>query len=85
MELTPKEKARELRKEFYQPIFDIDNGVNVEKDLERYNAATQCAIIAVNEIIKQWEYIDTYIANGMGKLNLNLKYWNEVKAELENI
>jgi hypothetical protein len=47
--------------------------------------ATQCAVTAVSEIIEQWEYIDAYIANGMGELNPNLKYWYEVKQELEKL
>jgi hypothetical protein len=38
---------------------------------------------AVEQIIEQWEYIDTYLANGNGELNPNLKYWHEVKKELE--
>ena len=40
------------------------------------------ALIAVDEIIDQWEYIYAHIADGMGELNPNLKYWYEVKHEL---
>jgi hypothetical protein len=76
MELIPKEKARELYDKHYSLIRDF---------VGKHDYVKEVCIIAVDEIIKQWEYIDTYIANGMGKLNLNLKYWNEVKAELENI
>ena len=87
MELSPKEKARELVEKFLEfTTGEEDNGFTTIYSIEKHKKnATQCAIIAADEIINQWEYIDTYISDGMGKLNLNLKYWNEVKSELEKI
>jgi len=41
--------------------------------------------LAVQEIILQWDYIDTYIADLKGALNPNLKYWLQVKTEIEKI
>ena len=41
-----------------------------------------CALVCVEEIIDQWKYIDTYLADLRGELNPNLKYWYEVKEEL---
>ena len=71
--MTPKEKAKELYFKYYQQVAD--------GSFPEYNAK-QCALIAVNEIIDQWEYIYVHIADGMGELNPNLKYWYEVKHEL---
>ena len=45
----------------------------------------QCALICVEEIIGQWEYIDTYLADLNGELDPNLKYWYNVKKELEKL
>jgi hypothetical protein len=75
--MTPKEKAEELFDKFYL--------VKDERGLYRLNEfiAKQCALIAVDEIIQQWEVIDTYIADFGGKLNQSLKYWQEVKQEIQ--
>jgi hypothetical protein len=57
----------------------------MEKDFQYFASreiAIQHALIAVDEVIEQWQYIHTYIANGMGELSPNLKYWYEVKHEL---
>lgn len=51
---------------------------------ELYNAK-KCALIAVDEIIIQWEYIDTYLSDLGGELNPNLKYWYNVKQEIEKL
>jgi hypothetical protein len=37
----------------------------------------------VDQIIEQWVVVDTYIGDGQGLINPNLKYWQEVKKELE--
>ena len=79
--MTPKEKAEELIKnmEFEIPyIYD-------PTELQANNIAKQCALIAVDEIIGQWEIIDVYLANGNGELNQNLKYWYTVKQEINGI
>jgi len=69
---TPKEKAQELVDKFMPHSTGNSNS----------NEAIECALIAVYEIIDQWEYIHAYIANGMGELSPNLIYWYEVKDEL---
>jgi hypothetical protein len=75
--MTPKEKAKELFDKFYL--------VKDECGLCRLNEfiAKQRALIAVDKIIQQWEVIDTYIADFGGKLNQSLKYWQEVKQEIQ--
>ena len=72
--LSPQEKAKELFKKFYNPIFDIDLGINVSKDKKRYEAAIQCALIAVEEILN----LDDFSVEGRG-------YWQEVKKELQKL
>jgi hypothetical protein len=66
--MTQKEKAKELVDKYYQ---DLPQWVNISD-------AKQCAIIAVNEIIKTSE--DTSIYG-----NQFLKYWKKVLQEIELI
>jgi uncharacterized protein YhfF len=54
-----------------------------EELIKKHNSIEH-AIITVNEIIKQWEYIDAYLANLGGELNTNLNYWYEVETEIYN-
>jgi len=63
---NPKEKAKSIYHQYMN--LGIDDKTSIH-----------CAIITINEIIKQWEYIDTYLADLNGELNPNLKYWYEVK------
>ena len=75
--MTPKEKSEELILNFMrlqEPTYNCFHS----------KLAKQCALIAVDEILKQWEYIDTYLSDLGGKFNPNLKYWQEVKEELIN-
>jgi len=71
--MTAKEKAIELADKYYWTFGDGYLG----------KQHIQCALIAVDEIIKQWEIIDVYLANGNGQLNQNLEYWYTVKKEIE--
>ena len=74
--MTPKEKAEELVDKMRDEI---------PCHCDDWEQAKQCALIAVDEVIDQWEYIYVHIADGMGELNPNLKYWKEVKREIENL
>jgi hypothetical protein len=58
--MTPKEKAEELFTKF-------------SSNTVHYDAAKQCALIAVDEILK---VIHT---------NMEDKYWQEVKQEIEKL
>ena len=73
--MTSKEKALELINKFSNEVGHMSNNLNdaIGKEM---------ALICADEIIDQWEYIDTYISDLGGKLNPNLKYWLEVKEEL---
>ena len=69
MELTPKEKAKELFSK-YQNIYLTEDSMGIDDEL-----ANQCALIAVDEIISiklLWFQKDTE----------HLDFWKEVKEEL---
>lgn len=77
--MTPKEKAIDLVNKFYSRYNNVRKNKTFSVEQKRM------AIIAVDEIIKQWEYIDVYLADALGELNPNLKYWYEVKQEIEKL
>ena len=75
MELSPKEKAKELVEKFNPYCLDCNN-----TDI---SASIQCAIIAVNEMIKSER-------NALIKFNIVTesyipKYYNEVKEEINKL
>ncbi len=84
--MTPKEKAKELIKKFYQPIFDIDLGINVSKDEKRYNSAKESALIAVDEILNNNCGSHTDESNAMNEeIYCDEYYWQEVKTEIKKL
>ena len=77
MELSPKEKAKELVEEFRNSI------TSFLSDKMKDENAKQCAIIAVNEMIKSER-------NALIKFNIVTesyipKYYNEVKEEINKL
>jgi hypothetical protein len=81
--MTPKEKAEELVNKFIKPTIKWNpvNGVGYYNDL---NAAKECALIAVDEMIEiRNEIINTLKS---GALNVEaIAFLEEVKQEIENI
>ena len=75
---TAKSKASHLFGKMYKYQLDKRNPI-------AWQLAIKCSNVAVDEIIEQWEYIDTYLANGKGEFNPNLNYWKNVKKELEGM
>jgi len=71
--MTPKERANELHKKFLTAIVEEMMGQ------EDYTAK-QCALIAVDEMIKEHTWASPISWN---KTQLN--YWNKVKTEIENL
>ena len=79
--MTPKEKAKELIEKFCN-VIPIE--ANITDSVEEANrkliadkrASVQCAIIAVEEIIKANPY--SHVGNS------TIKFWQEVKQQLEN-
>ena len=83
--MTPKEKAEELVIKMYQPL---PASKEAEKGKERlyynqYNAAKQCALISVDEILKEQskssEYKNPKYQDG------RINYWMDVKQEIETL
>jgi len=66
--MAPKEKAQELVNKFIDIVYSPNNLEHI--------IAKDCAIIAVNEIIKNDN--ENYGMNGYV-----LEYWQEVKQEIE--
>lgn len=77
MELSPKDKAKELIRRFRYGLDEMKplnkNSPHVDQLL-----AEKCAIIATEEVLKA---IPMYTGN----LNPKWKYWNDVKEEIEKL
>ena len=70
--MTPKEKATELTCKYFNLIFlDLD-----------YDQAQQCALIAVDEILKL-ENNNGYYFDGTNVTSIS--FWQEVKQEIEKL
>jgi len=69
--MTPKEKADELVKKMYE----VRSG---SVSMITLHFAKQCALIAVDEILKDREEID-------GMRVINDPYWSKVKEEIKNL
>lgn len=68
--MTPKEKAVELYNKFKISAFSV-----------RDNEAKRCALICVDEIIATCPQKE----NEIFAVSKGMKYWEEVKAELEKM
>ena len=68
--MTPKEKAEQL----------IDKHYSISGQLR---FSKEYALVTLNEVIEQLEFINTYIVDGRGELIQNLKYWYDVKKCIE--
>jgi hypothetical protein len=69
--MKPKEKALELYNRYEQLGRDFTRGVSMKE------FAKQCALIAVDEILN--------VIIGSYDYELENKYWQEVKQEIENL
>jgi len=70
--MTPKEKAKELVSKYFDTIMSF-----LTDNMKKMNAK-QCALIAVDEILKDREEID-------GMRVINDPYWSKVKQEIEKL
>jgi hypothetical protein len=77
MNKSPKEKAKELFDQYHNLIQDI--GGDMGHEILVSILAKNCALIAVDEIL--------YILNLSldFKMNKSIKYWLEVKEEINNL
>ena len=73
--MTPKEKAEELVIKMYQPLPASKEAEKGKEHLyyNQFNAAKQCALIAVDEILSAIGF------------SINDEYWKEVKQEIEKL
>lgn len=80
---NPKEKAEELVEKYYQFEF---NTISLQTQ-RKY--AKQCALIAVDEIIRVCPYFDLKIRETEDQLSAFdfqfVSYWQEVKTEIEKL
>ena len=84
--MSPKEKAIELYSKYEQLGKDFTRGVSMKE------FAKQCTLIAVDEIISSRkddsQFDDTLWAGGSDMYTMHpmyLKYWQEVKQEIEKL
>ena len=79
-----KEKAKELFDKYCYAIRteETDSGY-----FTNIIYAKQCALIAVEEILKAIpnEYLETYKGESNFIINEDIEYWQEVKKELEKL
>jgi hypothetical protein len=73
--MTPQEKARELVDTYYFEIKD-----NTGTFILGTNSAKQCALIAVDEVISNIEP-----SVSMDVISARIKYWEQVKTEIEKL
>ena len=81
MELTPKEKAKELFSK-YQNIYLTEDSMGIDDEI-----AKQCALIAVDEIINSRPSAPILSDAGsfVNDIEESTEWWKKVKEELENI
>lgn len=89
--MTPAEKAMELVEEFLNqtinfPFIDSDGDQCVGAGYMTYKSAIQCALIAVDEIIKATPETIAHPHYGSAMIdNPDIDYWQQVKYELEKL
>ena len=71
--MTPKEKAQELISKFIKHCQECDK-----------SEAIQCALIAVDEILKEFKSDELY-SSGENNINDFIIYWQETKQEIEKL
>lgn len=75
--MTAKEKAQDLTIHFYNV-----NVNNISSYGMEWKMAKQCALICVEEIIKQLDSLETIFMSEFAKRE---KYWQEVKEEINRL
>ena len=86
MELTPKEKAKELIEKFkpHSHFWVHDFGHKKDYDIEQLENAVECALIAVDEIINSSPSLPILsdAGNFVSDIEESTEFWQEVKEEL---
>jgi hypothetical protein len=76
--MTPQGKAKELVDRFHV----ISPQISIRTKEKVYNKAKQCALIAVDEIIKN---DSVGMSSDFNHLICDTDYWQQVKKEIENL
>ena len=76
--MTPKEKAEELVRKMQQFYFSDMYGSHMVK----YEEAKQCALICVEEIIKNQNHLSNFID---WEIDEQHEYWQQVKQDIEKL
>ena len=74
--MAPKEKAKELTLKYYNRI---EHTLTIEYEEFDWDIAKTCALIAVDEILFALKYDMNEPTSG------SIKYWLEVKQEIEQL
>ena len=83
--MTPKEKAIELVDKFYQTTpneYFVNEPIGIKGRYKSWEQAKQCALIAVDEILKL-ENNNGYYFDGTNVTSIS--FWQEVKQEIERL
>ena len=72
--MTPKEKAEDIVHKYSTYVVMWSGGIEVERQNVK-----QCALISVDEMLKELESIDD------GQTVIPYNYWQEVKQEIEKL
>jgi hypothetical protein len=72
--MTPKEKAEDIVRKYSTYVVMWSGGIEVERQNVK-----QCALISVDEMLKELESIDD------GQTVIPYNYWQEVKQEIEKL
>lgn len=72
--MTPQEKAMELIEKFEKEIYKYDLDTNDKYDMSLFRLAKQCALIAVDEVLKTRMFGIEFFY-----------YWEQVKHEIEKL
>ena len=73
--MTPKEKAEELYNKYWDKLWGIQNRIE-----NLHEQAKECALIAVDEILNDDWYIQSF-----DEMTERKKYWEQVKNEINNL
>jgi hypothetical protein len=84
--MTPKDKAQELVDKFIEHTMEFDE---LDGYVEDKDNAKQCALIAVDELIKNQEKITKNLNRYLSIANIEIQdtgdFWQEVKQEIEKL
>ena len=83
--MEPKLKAQELVDKFYQTTpneYFVNEPIGIKGRYKSWEQAKQCALIAVDEILKL-ENNNGFYFDGTNVTSIS--YWQEVKQEIENL